>query len=394
MTAASAHCKSLAALGKAPPFLPRSRQKNLVGCRPMKITKLRTMPVHVPLQKPIRTAIHHIKTAGCLLIFLETDGGIVGQSLLFTLNGKRLKLLDEMVRSLEPLVLGSDPDFVERFWSAAWGDSNFVGQSGVPVFGIAGIEGALWDIKGKAAGQPIYRLLGAYRNRVPTYASGGLWLSLTIDELVAETEAFRAHGFRAMKMRLGSPDPRTDIERVRAVRQAIGPDIALMADANQGLTVDRAIRLGRQLEQFNLTWFEEPLPAYDHEGEAIIAAALDTPIASGETEYTRYGFRRMLELKSADVLMPDFERVGGVSEFVKVAHMARAFDVPVSSHIFSEMSLQILGSLTNANYLEHMPWFEPLYGEEILIEDGNAVVPEKPGWGFSFDMKAAERFKA
>jgi L-alanine-DL-glutamate epimerase-like enolase superfamily enzyme len=167
-----------------------------------------------------------------------------------------------------------------------------------------------------------------------------------------------------------------------------------MADANQGLTVDRAIRLGRELEAFNLAWFEEPLPAYDHEGEARIAAALDTPIASGETEYTRYGFRRMLELKSADVLMPDFERVGGVSEFVKVAHMARAFDVPVSSHIFSEMSLQILGSLTNASYLEHMPWFEPLYGEEIVIEDGNAVVPEKPGWGFSFDMKAAERFKA
>ena len=360
----------------------------------MKITTLRTMAVQVPLRKPIRTAIHHIKTAGCLLIFLETDGGIVGQSLLFTLNGKRLKLLDEMVRSLEPLVLGSDPDFVERFWSAAWGDSNFVGQSGVPVFGIAGIEGALWDIKGKAAGQPIYRLLGAYRNRIPTYASGGLWLSLTIDELVAETEAFRSRGFRAMKMRLGSPDPGTDIARVRAVRQAIGPDIALMADANQGLTVDRAIRLGRELEAFNLAWFEEPLPAYDHEGEARIAAALDTPIASGETEYTRYGFRRMLELKSADVLMPDFERVGGVSEFVKVAHMARAFDVPVSSHIFSEMSLQILGSLTNASYLEHMPWFEPLYGEEIVIEDGNAVVPEKPGWGFSFDMKAAERFKA
>ena len=359
----------------------------------MKITGLRTLAVQVPLAKPIRTSIHHITSAGCLLVFLETDAGIVGESLLFTLNGKRLGLLEQMVRSLEPLVVGSDPDFTERFWSAAWGDTNFIGQSGVSVFSIAALDGALWDIKGKVAGQPIYRLLGAYRNRIPTYASGGLWLSQSIDELVAETEIFRAQGFRAMKMRLGHADPATDIERVRAVRAAIGPEIALMADANQSLSVDRAIRLGRRLEEFDLAWFEEPLPAYDHEGEAAVAAALDMPIASGETEYTRYGFRRMLALKSADVLMPDLERVGGLSEFVKVAHMARAADVPVSSHLFSEMSLQILGSLSNASYLEHMPWFEPLYGAAITIENGEAVVPEGPGWGVSFDMRAVERFR-
>jgi L-alanine-DL-glutamate epimerase-like enolase superfamily enzyme len=360
----------------------------------MKITKLRTLAVQVPLAKAIRTSIHHITAAGGLLVFLDTDRGITGESLLFTVNGKRLRLLDEMVRSLEPLVVGSDPDFVERFWSQAWSDTNFIGQRGVPVFGIAAIDGALWDIKGKEAGKPIHRLLGAYRNRIPTYASGGLWLSQSIDELLAEAEAFRAQGFRAMKMRLGNADPMIDIERVRAVRTALGPGIALMADANQSLDVPRAIRLGRMLEEFSLAWFEEPLPAYDHEGEARIAAALDTPVASGETEYTRYGFRRMLELGSADVLMPDLERVGGVSEFVKVAHMARAWDIPVSSHIFSEMSLQILGALSNASYLEHMPWFEPLYGEAITLEKGDAVVPEKPGWGMSFDLKAAERFRA
>ena len=197
-----------------------------------------------------------------------------------------------------------------------------------------------------------------------------------------------------MKKRLGSPKAADDVERVRALRAAVGPDVALMADANQSLSVARAIRLGRRLEEFDLAWLEEPLPAYDHEGEARVAAALDTPIASGETEYTRYGFRRMLELGSADVLMPDFQRVGGLSEFLKVAHMARAWDVPVSSHVFSEMSLQILGSLSNASWREHMPWFEPLYGEKIALEDGEAVLPEKPGWGMSFDMKAAERFRA
>ncbi|HZS84435.1 MAG TPA: mandelate racemase/muconate lactonizing enzyme family protein [Stellaceae bacterium] len=359
----------------------------------MKITRLRTEVVQIPLGKPIRTAIHDIRSAGCVLVFLETDGGIVGESLLFTLNGKRLPVLYEMARSLEPLILGRDPDFTERFWSEAWGDSNFIGQSGVPVFAIAAIDGALWDIRGKAAGKPIYRLLGAARSAVPAYASGGLWLSLSLDELVAEAEEFLEQGFRAMKIRIGGASAETDIARIRAVRAAIGPEVALMADANQALDVSRAIRLGRRLEEFGLAWFEEPLPAYDHEGEARVAAALNTPLASGETEYTRYGFRRMLELKSADILMPDFQRVGGVSEFMKVAHMAAAYDVPVSSHIFSEMSLQMMGALANGTYLEHMPWFEPLYGERIALKDGMALIPEKPGWGFSFDPKAVAKFR-
>src|SRR5260221_4746075 len=180
----------------------------------MKITRLRTVAVRIPLEKPIRTSIHRIESAGCLLVFLETDAGIVGENLLFTLNGKRMAVLDAMVRSLEPLVVGCDPDFTEGFWAAAWADINFVGHSGVPLFGISSIDGALWDIKGKAAGKPIYRLLGAHRDAIPVYASGGLGGSLTIDELVAEAERFRAAGFRAMKMRLGGPSIDADIERV------------------------------------------------------------------------------------------------------------------------------------------------------------------------------------
>jgi L-alanine-DL-glutamate epimerase-like enolase superfamily enzyme len=189
-----------------------------------------------------------------------------------------------------------------------------------------------------------------------------------------------------MKMRLGSPEPATDVARVRAVRTAIGPKIKLMADANQGLTESQAIRLGRALEEFDLTWFEEPLPAWDLDGLARVAAALDTPIASGETEYTRYGFRRMLELRSADVLMPDLQRVGGVSEFMRVGHMAESYDIPVSSHLFPETSLQVLGALANAIYLEYMPWFSKLYNETIIFVEGQAIIPERPGWGFTFNQ--------
>jgi L-alanine-DL-glutamate epimerase-like enolase superfamily enzyme len=358
----------------------------------MKVTNLRTAAIHLPLTPPIMSGLGPLKSLGCLLLFVETDEGITGENLIFTLNNKRLSVFDEMVKSLAPLLIGQDPAFTTRFWHDAWIDINFAGHKGVSVVGISAIDGALWDLRGKAVGLPIYRLIGAHRSAVPTYASGGLWLSSSIDRLQEEAQGFVDVGFRAVKMRLGKPTIAEDVDRVRAVRAAIGPEIKLMADANQQLTVDGAIRLGRKLEEFDLTWFEEPLPAYDLEGVARVAAALDTPIASGETEYTRYGFRQMLELKSADVLMPDLQRVGGVTEFLRVAHMADAFDVPVSSHLFSEMSLQVLAGLANASYLEHMPWFAPLYRETLEIRGGEAIVPERPGWGFSLDPAAIQRY--
>ena len=359
----------------------------------MKITRLRTTRLEVPLPAPILSGLGVLATTGVLLVRLETDAGVAGENLVFTLNNKRLGVLDEMVLSLAPLVEGMDPTFSGAFWSAAWRDINFVGHKGVPVMGISAIDGALWDLRGKAAGLPIHQLIGAVRDRVPVYASAGLWLSSTVDELQAEAARFVASGFRAVKMRLGKPTPAEDAARVAAVRDAIGPGIALMADANQQLDVPRAIRLGRMLEEHDLAWFEEPLPAYDLEGVARVAAALDTPIASGETEYARYGFRDMLERKSADVLMPDLQRVGGVTEFLRVAHMADAFDVPVSSHLFPEMSIQVLAALGNATWLEHMPWFAPLYDGALVVEDGFVRVPTAPGWGLAFCAKAIERYR-
>lgn len=357
----------------------------------MKVTRVETTPVVLPLPEPIFSALGEIHSFGCVLVHVHTDAGLVGENLVFTLNNVRTAVLREMIDGLAPLIVGCDPEHTAAFWSRAWTGINFLGHKGVSVVGISAIDGALWDIAGKAMNRPLYRLLGGARDAVPAYHSGGLWLSRSIDELMKEADLYVSQGFRAIKMRLGSATHKQDIERVRAVRAAIGPGIKLMADANQGLTESEAIRLGRMLEEFDLAWFEEPLPAWDLDGVARVAAALDTPIASGETEYTRYGFRRMLELRSADVLMPDLQRVGGVTEFVRVAHMAAAYDVPVSSHLFSEMSLQVLGGLSNATYLEYMPWFAPLYNEELKFRDGKALVPERPGWGFTFNANYVKK---
>ena len=351
----------------------------------MKVSTVETQPVVVQLDQPIGSALGQIAKFGCILVTVRTDGGITGENLIFTLNDRRTAVLRQMVDELADVAVGQDAGHIAGFWARAWKDINFLGHKGVPVAGISAIDGALWDILGKTAGLPLYRLLGGAQDRVPAYHSGGLWLSRSVDELVEEAQGFVGQGFRAMKMRLGLPDPADDIARVKAVRDAIGPDVKLMADANQGLTEAQAIRLGRRLEPFDLAWFEEPLPAWDLDGLARVAAALDTPIASGETEYTRYGFRRMLELRSADILMPDLQRVGGVSEFMRVGHMAESHDTAVSSHLFPETSVQVLGALSNATFLEYMPWFSRLYNETLEFRGGCAVVPERPGWGFTFN---------
>ena len=351
----------------------------------MKVTRVETLRLTLPLEPPISSALGVVERFGVIPIFLHTDEGITGESLLFTLNDVRTSVFAEMIDGLAPLVVGTEVGHATALFERLWGAIHFMGHTGVTIAGLSGLDSAFWDLSAKAANLPLYRMLGGARTTVPAYHSGGLWLSASIDELQRQAADFVADGFTAMKMRVTAHSFPAQAERVRRVREAIGPEVQLMVDANQGLDMSGAIRLGRMLEPFDLAWFEEPLPAWDLEGLARVAAALDTPIASGETEYTRYGFRRMIELRSADVLMPDLQRVGGVTEFQRVAGMAAAYDIPIASHLFPEMSLQVLAAVGRVSYLEYMPWFSSLYRERIEFRDGEAVVPERPGFGFSLD---------
>jgi L-alanine-DL-glutamate epimerase-like enolase superfamily enzyme len=305
----------------------------------MKITRFKTRLVDVPLEKPIATAIHQMKSVGYVLLELETDQGLVGESCVFTLNAVRLKALHEMLLGFAHQVEGRDPHFVSGIWQDIWDEMNPIGHKGFSIAALSAIDVACWDLVGKAANEPLHRIFGACRERVKTYASGGLWLSQSIDSLVDEANGFIDGGFRAMKIRLGKAKISEDVARVRAVRDAIGADIELLADANQSLSVKHAIRLGRELEQFDLGWFEEPVIYHNHDGCAEVRAALDTPIAAGETEYTRFGMRDILQAGAVDVLMPDLQRIGGYSEMRRVAALASVHEVPISTHIFTEYSL-------------------------------------------------------
>ncbi|MCV9999248.1 mandelate racemase/muconate lactonizing enzyme family protein [Pararhizobium sp. YC-54] len=358
----------------------------------MKITALKTRLTNVPFVKPIRTAIHDMRSVGCLLVYLETDEGLVGQSYIFTLNAVRLKAFDEMVRGFSHRVVGQDPHYVTAINSAIWSDINPTGYAGVTISALSAIDTACWDLVGKAMDKPLHHVFGACRDTVRTYASGGLWLSQTIDELVREAEEFLGQGFRAMKVRVGNADPRRDFERVRAVREAVGQSIEILADANQALRPKQAIRLGRMLEELDVSWLEEPVSVHDLAGQAEVRNALTMDIASGETEWTRFGIRKTIDARAADVLMPDLQRIGGLTEMRRVAALAEAHSLPISTHIFTEHSLCIAGSAANCISVEHMPWYAPLFREQIEIIDGDITIPHRSGTGFTFDEAAVEKF--
>jgi len=360
----------------------------------MRITEMETALVELPLQEPLRTAIHEIRSVCCFLLTLRTDEGLVGEGYGFSFHMDRLRTIRDFTLTLRPLVIGRDPHDTERLWTDLLRGLNFYGQAGVAVLAINPIDLACWDIVGKAANAPLYRLFGACRDRVPAYASGGLWLSADLDQLRREAEGFLAQNFKAMKLRLGSKRWQDDIARVEAVRDVIGADIALMVDANQGLEPPHALKLGRELERFDLVWFEEPLPTWCDDGHRALAAALDVPIASGETEYLASGIRRMAEHAGIDIFMPDLQRMGGYTEMRRVCQYLAVRNQPVSPHIFSEHSLHICASSPNATWLEHMPWFAALFREKMTIDpDGMIGLPTGPGIGFTFDHDKLEKYR-
>jgi L-alanine-DL-glutamate epimerase-like enolase superfamily enzyme len=359
----------------------------------MRVTAVRMIPANVPLEKPILAGGWDIKSIGVLAVLVDTDAGITGEGLAFTLNGRRMKLLVEGVESLGDLAVGLDPCFSGQFLSRALKDTLFFGHKSPLIMSIAGIEAALWDIRAKAAGMPMHCLLGAVRDRVPVYWSGGLWLSMSIDALQEEAIDRVKAGYKAMKIRIARGDDAEMVRRVRAVREVVGPKIKLMVDANQTLDVPGAIALSRRLAEFDLTWFEEPIPYYDHRGEAAIAAASPIPIASGESEYLSRGMQEMIEAGSAHTLMPDLQRMGGIAEFMKAAHLAEQRGVAISSHLFTEMSIGLLAAIENATFLEVMPWFDAIYQDRIRMENGFALVPERPGHGYRLDVAALDRYR-
>jgi L-alanine-DL-glutamate epimerase-like enolase superfamily enzyme len=274
-----------------------------------------------------------------------------------------------------------------------WKAITFIGHSGAAVIAMSPIDTALWDVAGKAANLPLNRLLGAFRDKVEAYASEGLWLHQSIDELQKEAQGFVARGFNGMKMRVGKQSLEDDVERVAKVREAIGPGVKLMVDANQAWDVPTAVRFARAVEEHDLFWIEEPVDYQDYRGMAAIAARIDTPLCVGETNYTTEDFRRLCEMDCGYYIMPDLMRMGGVGEWMKVARLCEAFHRPVTPHLFMEVSSHQACASSNAVWQEHQPWWEPIWREPVDFREGFIHIRQKPGLGLEWDERAIERYE-
>lgn len=359
----------------------------------MKIENIRILQVDLPLPKPLVTAIHKTTSVGCVLVAIETDTGVVGENYIFSLNQQRLPAFAAIIESLKPYLIGKNPMMVEQIWQQMWADLNPIGQKGMAVSAVSALDTALWDIIGKQAELPLYQLFGGCRDRVRTYASSGLWLSDSIDQLIAEAEQFIAQGFQAMKLRVGSADIKQDVQRAAALRAAVGDDIDILTDANQSLSPRQAMTLARQLEPYDIYWLEEPVAADDLNGQQRVMHSSNIQIASGETDYGCAGMKTILDARCTDVLMPDLQRIGGLSEFRRAAALAASYHMPISTHIFTEQSLAIAGSAANCISVEHVDWFAALYNETVEIEQGDIVLPQRPGIGFSFNYQCIAEYQ-
>ncbi len=360
----------------------------------MKITHVTTRILRTPADNPLVVGLPApTDTREFVTLELGTDQGLTGVGVTF-FGGALTAALRAAVDGLAQLMIGEDPSQTEAIAAKARRAAGSSGPGGIFTLALSAIDIACWDLRGKAAGRSVAALLGGLREHVPTYASGALMRPHPIDYLAKAGPRLRDMGFRQMKMQCGSePTVSASVERVRVMREAIGPDVDLMCDINQLWSVNHAIEVGQRIEPYHLFWLEDPTAHDDFAGLARIADNLTTPIAAGEYHYGIVPFRHMIESRSIDIVMIDLLRAGGITQWMKIAGMAEAFNLPVVSHLVPELHVHLIAAIPNGLTVEYMPWTLRLWEDTPKLERGELVVPAKPGLGLAFDQAALKRYQ-
>ena len=291
-------------------------------------------------------------------------------------------------KEIAPALIGEDPSDIARLWNKLCWAGASVGRSGLATQAIGAFDVALYDLKARRSGLSLAKFLGSYRDTVACYNTSGGFLHTPLDQLLMNAEASRARGIGGIKLKVGQPDKQLDIRRVEAVRKHLGDGFPIMVDANQQWDRPSAQRMCRHFEPYNLVWIEEPLDAYDHEGHAALAAAFDTPIATGEMLTSALEHGDLIRHRAADVLMPDAPRVGGITPFLKIAAQAEAAGLMLGPHFAMELHVHLAAAYPTEPWVEHFDWLEPLFNERLDIKDGRMVVPTRPGLGLSLSEQA------
>lgn len=347
----------------------------------------------IPLERPLLTAAFPIPGIDTALVEIRTSGGHTGVAWSFAFGRGKVASMMRLVEDLAEQAVGTDALMVGRLWEKLVKSCGFIGARGLAAEAIAAIDTACWDIVGQAAGVPLYRLLGGYRDSVEAYASQGLWLDRSRNELAEEAHKLVDAGFTAVKMRMGIADEDEDIARVRAVREAIGPDHKLMVDVNQAWDLKRTLRMARRLEEFDLAWLEEPMP-FDRVADYVAAtAAMSMPMCTGESNYYKDEILDLARTRATDLVMPDLMRMGGVTEWVKAVRTCEALGATVTPHLFMEHSVHLAAAAPNVVWQEYQPWWQPIMAHPVELVDGAIALPDRPGFGIELDADAVSRFE-
>ena len=377
----------------------------------MKITEVITHQLLVNVDEPFTSSRGwYYKTKGALVVEIRTDTGLIGWGDCYGPAAVNRSIIDSVFKAV---LMGRDPFDVEVLWEELYNKIKDYGLSGFSISSISGIDIALWDIIGKAVNQPIHKLIGgAFRTQLQAYATGLYFKDMNRlnEEAVEEAKGYVAQGFKAIKMKIGLGSMTKDIDRVAAVRDAIGPDVQLMVDANHCFNVPQAIAIGRELQKLDIHWFEEPISPEDLDGYVEVTAKLDMAIAGGENEFTKFGFRRILERRAMDIVQPDVCAAGGITECKKIAALAQASSIQCVPHAWGTA----IGLSATMHYLASLPFTPPClvpvppmleyeqtfnpFRDELTSADlrhkgGFVTVPNGPGLGIEINREVLERYK-
>lgn len=328
------------------------------------------------LPNPISDATHTLTEISFVVVRIETTEGVMGESYLLSFQYSPLAIAGA-IKDLGKLIIGEKVHDTVKVFKKFDHANEYFGQEGINRWAQAAFNIAMWDAWCKILGQPIWKILGTSVNEVPIYGSGG-WISYTTEELIAEVSGYKKRGFKAVKIKVGKPDWKEDLERLRLVREAVGNDIGIMMDANQGMTVPNALLLARAARDINIQWFEEPINHADFQGYQLLRNQAGISLAMGEREFSTLPLRELLVRNAIDIWQPDILRLGGVEAWLESAALAHSF------HYYKDYDIPLLCTIPNGAGAESFDWIDPLIDHPLEIVNGMARPHNRPGWGFTF----------
>ena len=334
------------------------------------------------LNKPIADATHTLTEISFLVLRIQTEEGVVGESYLLSFQYSP-KAIAGALKDAGELLKGEHVHDTVKVFEKLNHANEYFGREGINRWAQAACNIAMWDAWCKILGQPVWKVLGASRTEVPIYGSGG-WISYSVDELIAEVSDYKSRGFKAVKIKVGKADWREDLERLQLVREAVGDNIEIMMDANQGMQVSPAIALATAARGLNIRWFEEPIDHQDFQGYQLLRNQTGISLAMGEREYSTLPLRELIQRNAIDIWQPDIIRIGGVESWLNSAALAGSFNIPVLPHYYKDYDIPLLCTIANGAGAESFDWIDPLIDHPLQIVNGMARPHDRAGWGFSF----------